>query len=155
MTIYNVFIQFLLSWIIPFGFASFYPTTHFLGRNSFAFISIWCRWLRWLFCAGGRGLESWGGKLQQHGNVIALSGYRKGNRDLFCRSAARPLGQGKAAEPQNRSELSLLFQDFRERQGKSAKQLRLFEPVTRLGAANLGVEFAWNVTVREKCAGIE
>src|SRR6266705_5462378 len=36
LTIYNVFIQFMLSWIIPFGFASFYPTTHFLGRVSFA-----------------------------------------------------------------------------------------------------------------------
>jgi ABC-2 type transport system permease protein len=36
LTIYNVFIQFLLSWIIPFGFASFYPTTHFLGRQAFA-----------------------------------------------------------------------------------------------------------------------
>jgi ABC-2 type transport system permease protein len=36
LTIYNVFIQFMLSWIIPFGFASFYPTTHFLGRQSFA-----------------------------------------------------------------------------------------------------------------------
>ena len=35
LTIYNVFIQFLLSWIIPFGFASFYPTTHFLGRQAF------------------------------------------------------------------------------------------------------------------------
>jgi len=35
LTIYNVFIQFLLSWIIPFGFASFYPTTHFLGRGTF------------------------------------------------------------------------------------------------------------------------
>lgn len=35
LTIYNVFVQFLLSWIIPFGFASFYPTTHFLGRQSF------------------------------------------------------------------------------------------------------------------------
>ncbi len=35
LTIYNVFIQFLLSWIIPFGFASFYPTTHFLGRQNF------------------------------------------------------------------------------------------------------------------------
>jgi ABC-2 type transport system permease protein len=35
LTIYNVFIQFLLSWIIPFGFASFYPTTHFLGRKAF------------------------------------------------------------------------------------------------------------------------
>jgi viologen exporter family transport system permease protein len=35
LTIYNVFIQFLLSWIIPFAFATFYPTTHFLGRTSF------------------------------------------------------------------------------------------------------------------------
>jgi viologen exporter family transport system permease protein len=35
LTIYNVFIQFMLSWIIPFGFASFYPTTHFLGRTAF------------------------------------------------------------------------------------------------------------------------
>jgi ABC-2 type transport system permease protein len=35
LTIYNVFIQFMLSWIIPFGFASFYPTTHFLGRRAF------------------------------------------------------------------------------------------------------------------------
>ena len=35
LTIYNVFIQFLLSWIIPFGFASFYPTTHFLRRGTF------------------------------------------------------------------------------------------------------------------------
>jgi ABC-2 type transport system permease protein len=35
LTIYNVFIQFLLSWIIPFGFASFYPTTHFLHRETF------------------------------------------------------------------------------------------------------------------------
>jgi ABC-2 type transport system permease protein len=36
LTIYSVFIQFMLSWIIPFAFASFYPTTHFLGRQSFA-----------------------------------------------------------------------------------------------------------------------
>jgi ABC-2 type transport system permease protein len=36
LTIYNVFIQFLLSWIIPFAFASFYPTTHFLGRTNFS-----------------------------------------------------------------------------------------------------------------------
>jgi ABC-2 type transport system permease protein len=35
LTIYNVFIQFMLSWIIPFGFATFYPTTHFLGRRAF------------------------------------------------------------------------------------------------------------------------
>ncbi len=36
LTIYNVFIQFFLSWIIPFGFATFYPSTHFLGRSTFA-----------------------------------------------------------------------------------------------------------------------
>ena len=36
LTIFNVFIQFLLSWIIPFGFATFYPTTHFLRRSAFA-----------------------------------------------------------------------------------------------------------------------
>ncbi|HEV2423439.1 MAG TPA: ABC-2 family transporter protein [Terriglobia bacterium] len=35
LTIYSVFIQFMLSWIIPFGFASFYPTTHFLHRFQF------------------------------------------------------------------------------------------------------------------------
>lgn len=35
MTIYSTFIQFLLSWIIPFGFASFYPTVRLLGRNEF------------------------------------------------------------------------------------------------------------------------
>jgi ABC-2 type transport system permease protein len=35
LTIYNVFVQFLLSWIVPFAFASFYPTTHFLGRKAF------------------------------------------------------------------------------------------------------------------------
>jgi len=35
LTIYNVFIQFLLSWIIPFGFATFYPTTYFLRRSAF------------------------------------------------------------------------------------------------------------------------
>jgi ABC-2 type transport system permease protein len=36
LTIYNLFIQFLLSWIIPFAFASFYPTTYFLRREAFA-----------------------------------------------------------------------------------------------------------------------
>jgi ABC-2 type transport system permease protein len=35
LTIYNVFVQFFLSWVIPFAFASFYPTTHFLGRKVF------------------------------------------------------------------------------------------------------------------------
>lgn len=36
LTIYNHFIQFLLSWILPFGFVAFYPATHFLGREEFA-----------------------------------------------------------------------------------------------------------------------
>ena len=36
LTIYNNFIQFMLSWIVPFPFASFYPTTRFLGREEFA-----------------------------------------------------------------------------------------------------------------------
>lgn len=35
VTIYNVFIQFMLNWIIPFAFASFYPTVRFLGHKEF------------------------------------------------------------------------------------------------------------------------
>lgn len=35
ITIYNVSIQFVLNWIIPFAFASFYPTVRFLGRKEF------------------------------------------------------------------------------------------------------------------------
>jgi ABC-2 type transport system permease protein len=35
ITIYNVFIQFMLNWIIPFAFASFYPTVRFLGHREF------------------------------------------------------------------------------------------------------------------------
>lgn len=35
ISIYNTFIQFLLSWIIPFAFASFYPTVRYLGRSEF------------------------------------------------------------------------------------------------------------------------
>ncbi len=35
ITIYNVFVQFMLNWIIPFAFASFYPTVRFLGRREF------------------------------------------------------------------------------------------------------------------------
>lgn len=34
-TIYSTFLQFLLSWIVPFAFASFYPTTLFLHRGEF------------------------------------------------------------------------------------------------------------------------
>ena len=35
LSIYSGFIQFTLSWIIPFGFASFYPTVRLLGRAEF------------------------------------------------------------------------------------------------------------------------
>lgn len=35
ITIYNAWVQFLLSWIVPFAFASFYPTVRFLGRREF------------------------------------------------------------------------------------------------------------------------
>ena len=35
LSIYSGFIQFVLSWIIPFGFASFYPSVRLLGRSTF------------------------------------------------------------------------------------------------------------------------
>ncbi len=35
LKIYNGFLQFLLSWIIPFAFATFYPSAHLLGRTEF------------------------------------------------------------------------------------------------------------------------
>lgn len=35
LTIYNGAIQFFLSWIVPFAFASFYPATGFLGRAEY------------------------------------------------------------------------------------------------------------------------
>jgi len=36
LSIYSGFIQFVLSWIIPFGFASFYPSARLLGRTDFS-----------------------------------------------------------------------------------------------------------------------
>jgi ABC-2 type transport system permease protein len=36
LSIYSGYIQFILSWIIPFGFASFYPSARLLGRPEFA-----------------------------------------------------------------------------------------------------------------------
>ena len=35
ITIYNAAIQFMLNWIVPFAFASFYPTVRYLGRTEF------------------------------------------------------------------------------------------------------------------------
>jgi ABC-2 type transport system permease protein len=35
LKIYNGFLQFLLSWIIPFGFAAFYPSSHLLGHAGY------------------------------------------------------------------------------------------------------------------------
>jgi ABC-2 type transport system permease protein len=33
LSIYSQWIQFLLSWLVPFAFASFYPSAHLLGRH--------------------------------------------------------------------------------------------------------------------------
>jgi len=33
LDIYGQFIRFLLTWIVPFGFASFYPTAHILHNE--------------------------------------------------------------------------------------------------------------------------
>lgn len=35
LSIYSAYVQFILSWIIPFGFATFYPATRLLGRPEF------------------------------------------------------------------------------------------------------------------------
>ena len=35
LSIYSGYIQFFLSWVIPFGFATFYPTVRLLGRHEF------------------------------------------------------------------------------------------------------------------------
>jgi ABC-2 type transport system permease protein len=35
LSIYSGFIQFFLSWIIPFGFATFYPSARLLDRAEF------------------------------------------------------------------------------------------------------------------------
>ena len=35
--IYSKLIQVILTWVVPFAFASFYPVTRFLGREGFAF----------------------------------------------------------------------------------------------------------------------
>jgi ABC-2 type transport system permease protein len=40
LSIYSGFIRFILSWIIPFGFASFYPTVRLLGRSEFQTLSL-------------------------------------------------------------------------------------------------------------------
>ncbi len=35
LDIYGQFVRFLLSWIVPFGFASFYPTAHILHKDAY------------------------------------------------------------------------------------------------------------------------
>ena len=35
LPIFNKFLQFILSWVIPFAFIGFYPATHFLGHPEF------------------------------------------------------------------------------------------------------------------------
>jgi ABC-2 type transport system permease protein len=36
LSIYSPFVRFVLSWIVPFGFATFYPTVRLLGREDFS-----------------------------------------------------------------------------------------------------------------------
>lgn len=38
LPIFNNLIQFILSWVIPFAFVSFFPATHFLNHNEFSFL---------------------------------------------------------------------------------------------------------------------
>ena len=40
VTIYHPAVQFLLSWIIPFAFAAFYPATPFLGMSAFRLLAL-------------------------------------------------------------------------------------------------------------------
>jgi ABC-2 type transport system permease protein len=35
LDIYGEFIRFVLSWVVPFGFASFYPTAALLGKQAY------------------------------------------------------------------------------------------------------------------------
>ena len=35
--IFNPAIQFILKWVVPFGFVAFYPATHFLDKKGFSF----------------------------------------------------------------------------------------------------------------------
>lgn len=37
LPIFNEIVQFILRWVVPFAFVAFYPATHFLTRDGFAF----------------------------------------------------------------------------------------------------------------------
>lgn len=37
LPIFNEIVQFILRWVVPFAFVAFYPATHFLSRDGFAF----------------------------------------------------------------------------------------------------------------------
>ena len=56
-SIYNAFLQFMLSWIVPFAFASFYPTTLFLGRFEYLAFFLLVPFMAVLF--GGLAIFSW------------------------------------------------------------------------------------------------
>jgi ABC-2 type transport system permease protein len=68
LTIYHPAVRMLLSWVIPFGFAAFYPATRFLGADAFRFftaltpvIGAACLALAaWLFHCGARRYASTG-----------------------------------------------------------------------------------------------
>lgn len=59
LPIFSRTLQFLLSWVIPFGFVAFYPATHFFSRTGFEFfcyltpvvalVSLSIAWCAWQF----------------------------------------------------------------------------------------------------------
>jgi ABC-2 type transport system permease protein len=66
-TIYNGFLQFLLSWIVPFAFASFYPTTWFLGRTEYSVLFFLVPLMAILF--GGLAILIWNQGVKNYQSV--------------------------------------------------------------------------------------
>ncbi len=64
-TIYNVFLQFMLSWIVPFAFASFYPTTLFLNRPEYLILFLLTPWVALSFAALALAMWNYGVKNYQ------------------------------------------------------------------------------------------
>jgi len=67
LSIYSGFVQFVLSWIIPFGFASFYPSVRLLGRPEFRSYA----WLVPLVAAAfmGMALALWNRGVRQYAST--------------------------------------------------------------------------------------
>lgn len=67
LNIYSSFVQFMLSWIIPFGFASFYPTVRLLGRDEFRVYSALVPLVAAAFL--GLALFAWGRGVRQYAST--------------------------------------------------------------------------------------